>query len=368
MTIPADLKWTPLYNIHLGIGAKMTAFAGWEMPVEYSGMKDEHLAVRNGVGLFDISHLGQIEVSGSCALEAIQTAFTNDASGLADGQVQYSLLCNPSGGIIDDVTIYRFNENRYMICVNAVNAEKDLIWLKNSIGDKAAVADRSPGYATLALQGPFAERVLQRICDADLPKIRSYHFASCMLNGTEAVVSRTGYTGEDGFEIYLSAVSAVDIWQAVMETGKDSGIKPCGLGARDSLRLEMGYTLYGNDISETTTPQEAGLDRYVKFQKPAFIGKEAMQRRALEGVKRRLIGFEMVERGVPRTHYPIHAEGRKIGEITSGGSSPSLGKFIGMGYLDTGFSNPGSAIEIEIRNKPVQAVVVTRPFYCRKKR
>lgn len=343
----------------------MTTFAGWEMPVEYSGIKDEHLTVRNAVGLFDISHLGQIEVSGPRALDAVQLATTNDTSKLNDGQVQYSLLSNYSGGIIDDVTIYRFNGNRYMICVNAVNADKDLSWLKDKIGDTASLVDRSADYATLAIQGPLSQKVLQRICDTNLSGIRFYHFALCMINETEAVISRTGYTGEDGFELYIPSSSAEAIWNRIMESGKDCGIKPCGLGARDSLRLEMGYTLYGNDISEGTTPLEAGLERFVKFQKPSFIGKDALQKQAQEGVRKRLIGFKLVGRGMPRRHYAIHAEDRKIGEVTSGGNSPSLGEFIGMGYVETSFSSLGSKIGIEIRGKMVEAVIVPRPFYSR---
>lgn len=367
MTIQADLKWTPLYNLQMALGARMTTFAGWEMPVEYSGMKEEHIAVRSGVGLFDISHLGQIEVSGPRALDAVQLVTTNDAAKLADNQIQYSLLCNHSGGIIDDITIYRFSEKRFIFGVNAVNADSDLSWLKEQIGDMVSLVNLSPEYATLAIQGPLAQQALQKICDADLALIKYYHFNISNINGVKAIVSRTGYTGEDGFEIYIPVSAAEEVWNRVMEAGKDLGIKPCGLGARDSLRLEMGYTLYGNDISVDTTPLEAGLERFVKFQKKSFIGKEALLTQAQEGIKKRLTGFEMVGRGVARSHYPIHAEGRKIGEVTSGGNAPSIGKFIGMGYLETLFVSPGSKIGIEIRGKVVDAVIVRRPFYWRQK-
>lgn len=360
-----DLKRTPLYEIHKNLGAKMTVFAGWEMPLEYSGIIDEHLNVRTAVGLFDISHLGQIEVSGAKALDAVQLVTTNDASRLTDNRIQYSLLCNPSGGILDDVTIYRFNEGRYMVCVNAVNADKDLSWLKERIGDTASVVNRSVEYATLAIQGPLAQQVLQKVCDTDLSLIKYYHFTSSNIIGISSIVSRTGYTGEDGFEIYIPSSAAEAVWNRIMDVGKESGIKPAGLGARDSLRFEMGYTLYGNDISEDTTPLEAGLERFVKFQKSSFIGKEALLTQAHEGIKKRFTGFEMVGRGIPRSHYPIHAEGRKIGEVTSGGHSPSLGKGIGMGYVEMQFSAIGQKIEIEIREKMVGAAVVQRPFYKR---
>ena len=343
----------------------MTTFSGWEMPVEYSGMKEEHIAVRSAVGLFDISHLGQIEVSGPMALDAVQLVTTNDAARLTDNQIQYSLICNPSGGIIDDVTIYRFNENRFMIGVNAINTDTDLSWLRERIGDMASVVDMSPEYAVLAIQGPLAQKALQKSCDTDLALIKYYHFTITDISGIKAILSRTGYTGENGFEIYIPVSAAEEVWNRVMEVGKDLGIKPCGLGARDSLRLEMGYTLYGNDISVDTTPLEAELERFVKFHKTSFIGKEALQKQAQEGTKKRLTGFEMVGRGVARSHYPIYAEGGKIGEVTSGGSAPSIGKFIGMGYVETLFVSPGSKIGIEIRGKMVDAVIVPTPFYRR---
>ena len=396
-----EIKRTPLHKLQKALGARMTVFAGWEMHLEYSGMKEEHISVRKGVGLFDISHLGKIEVTGPKALDAVQLVTTNDASRLSDGQVQYNLICNPSGGILDDVTLYRFSEDRFMFCVNAANREKIFNWLNKNIGNIAEVRDKSSDLATLALQGPLAQQILQKTCDIDLSLIKNYHFSSGNITGIESVVSRTGYTGEDGFEIYIPALAAETIWQKIMDAGRESGIKPAGLGARDSLRLEMGYTLYGNDISEETTPLEAGLERFVKFQKPSFIGKEALQRQAQEGVRKRLIGFEMVGRGIPRSHYPIfHYEntpstrrgegrgegadfqdvegnkdvvvtyqaglkGRRVGEVASGGHSPSLGKAIGMGYLETAFASIGSKIGIEIRGKMIEAVVVQRPFFKR---
>ena len=267
MTIQADLKRTPLYNLQMALGARMTTFGGWEMPVEYSGMKEEHIAVRSGVGLFDISHLGQIEVSGPRALDAVQLVTTNDAAKLTDNQIQYSLLCNNSGGIIDDITIYRFSEKRFIFGVNAVNADSDMSWLKERIGDMASVVNLSHEYAALAIQGPLSQQVLQKSCDADLALIKYFHFTITNISGIKAIVSGPGYTGEEGFEIYIPISAAEEAWNRIMEAGKDLGIKPCGLGARDSLRLEMGYTLYGNDISVDTTPLEAGLERFVKFQK-----------------------------------------------------------------------------------------------------
>lgn len=359
----AEIKQTPLYAVHKALGARATVFAGWEMPLEYSGIIDEVLNARKAAGLFDISHLGKIEATGPRALDAIQLATTNDASRLADGQVHCSLLCNHSGGVVDDVTIYRFNKERFMLCVNAVNTEKVFCWLREKFGEIADIKDKSSDLAVLAIQGPSSQQALQKICGNDLPRIKHCHFFSGNIGGIEAVVSRTGYTGEDGFEIYLPPSAAENIWGRIMEGRTESGVKPAGLGARDSLRLEMGYALYGNEITEEITPIEAGLERFVKFQKPSFIGKEALLAQTREGIRKRLIGFEMAGRGIPRSHYAIHSDDRKVGYVTSGGYSPSLGKAIGMGYVETPFVPIGNRIGIEIRGKMVEAVVVPRPFY-----
>jgi len=360
--MPVDLKQPPLYQVHKSLGARMTAFAGWEMPVEYSGIIEEHLTVRKAVGLFDVSHMGEIEVSGERALEAVQIITTNDASKLTDGQVQYTLLCYPTGGIVDDVTLYRFTEKRYMFCVNAVNTDKVSSWIKGQVGVMAEVNDRSKDFALLALQGPLSQRVLQRTCNLDLSFIRYYHFSPGKINGVEAIISRTGYTGEDGFEIFIPPSSAEYVWNIILEVGRDFDIKPAGLGSRDTLRLEMGYPLYGHEISETTTPLEAGLDHFVKLQKPFFIGRDVLAGEALRGVEKRLVGFEMVERGIPRSHYPIYAGDRRVGEVTSGALSPTLDKVIGMGYVETPFGAIGEGIGIEIRGRVLKARIVERPF------
>lgn len=363
--MPVDLKQPPLYQVHKTLGARMTAFAGWEMPVEYSGIIEEHLTVRKAVGLFDVSHMGEIEVSGERVLEAVQIITTNDASKLTDGQVQYTLLCYPTGGIVDDVTLYRFTEKRYMFCVNAVNTDKVYNWIKGQVGVMAEVNDRSKDFALLALQGPSSQRVLQRTCNLDLSFIRYYHFSLGEVNGVEAIISRTGYTGEDGFEIFIPPSSVEGVWNRILEIGRDLGIRPVGLGARDTLRLEMAYPLYGHEISETTTPLEAGLDRFVKLQKPFFIGRDALVGQALNGVEKRLVGFEMVERGIPRSHYAIYAEDRRVGEVTSGAISPMLDKAIGMGYVETPFGVIGGEMGIEIRGRVLKARIVQRPFYVK---
>lgn len=363
--MPIDLKRPPLYQVHKTLGARMTAFAGWEMPVEYSGIIEEHLTVRKAVGLFDVSHMGEIEVSGERALEAVQIITTNDASKLTDGQVQYTLLCYPTGGIVDDVTLYRFTEKRYMFCVNAANTDKVYNWIKGQVGVMAEVNDRGKDFALLALQGPSSQRVLQRTCNLDLSFIRYYRFSLGEINGVEAIISRTGYTGEDGFEIFIPPSSVEGVWNRILETGRDLGIRPVGLGARDTLRLEMAYPLYGHEISETTTPLEAGLDRFVKLQKPFFIGKDALVGQALNGVEKRLVGFEMVERGIPRSHYAIYAGDRRVGEVTSGTLSPILDKAIGMGYVETPFGVIGEGIGIEIRGRVLKARIVQRPFYVK---
>lgn len=360
-----NLKITPLNQIHKALNARMVPFAGWEMPVQYTGVIDEHLAVRKSCGLFDVSHMGEIEVSGPKALDAVQKIATNDASKLKNGQVQYSLLCYPNGGVVDDVTLYKFSDTRYMFCVNASNAEKDFQWMQENIGRIADVKNISDDFGQLAIQGPLSQEILQNTCNLDLSLIRYYRFQEGIVAGVNAIVSRTGYTGEHGFEIYIKGNDTVKIWQALMEAGKNFGIKPIGLGARDTLRLEMGFPLYGNELNENTTPLEAGLNKFVKLDKPDFIGKDVLEKQARQGVQKKLVGLEMIEPGIPRSHYKIFAQEKAIGEITSGTMSPSLGKAIGMGYVAPEFSSIGTELKIEIRNKTVAARVVKTPFYIR---
>ncbi|MBI5047877.1 MAG: glycine cleavage system aminomethyltransferase GcvT [Deltaproteobacteria bacterium] len=360
-----DLKTTPLHQIHKELNARMVPFAGWEMPVQYTGVIEEHLAVRKICGLFDVSHMGEIEISGPKALEAVQSITTNDASELKDGQVQYTLICYPNGGVVDDVTLYKFSDTRYMFCVNASNTEKDFNWIKENAGNIAKVKNVSNDFGQIAVQGPLSQEILQNTCNLDLSLIRYYRFKQGNIAGVNAVISRTGYTGEDGFEIYMPWDKTIDVWHGLMEAGSKFGIKPVGLGARDTLRLEMGFPLYGNELNENTTPLEAGLHRFVKLDKPGFMGKDALEKQARQGINKKLVGLEMSESGIPRSHYKIFAKGAEVGEITSGTMSPSLGKAIGMGYVAPEFSSIGTELKIEIRNKTVSAMVVKTPFYIR---
>jgi aminomethyltransferase len=358
-----SLKRTPLYEAHRAAGAKFVAFGGWEMPVQYAGIIEEHKTVRTAVGLFDVSHMGEIEIKGPRALEVVQRLTTNDAAKLADGQVQYSLLCYPHGGIVDDLTVYRLGPEHFFFCVNAANTDKDYAWIVEQAGGAADIRDISAEIVQLALQGRQAQATLQPLCDRPLEAIRYYWAAKAKVRGVEALVSRTGYTGEDGFEIYCPAAHGRAVWDALLEAGAAYGIKPVGLGARDTLRLEMGYALYGNDITAETSPWQAGLSWVVRLNKGEFIGRDALLKERAEGVKRRLVGFTMVDRGVARSHYRISAAGQEIGEVTSGTMSPSLNKAIGLGYVRSDYAKVGTALQIDIRGKPAQAQVAATPFY-----
>ncbi len=354
------LKRTPLYEAHKSLGAKIVEFAGWEMPVQYSGVIDEHLAVRGACGLFDVSHMGEVEVSGKGALKAVQRLMTNDIERVVDGQCQYTLLCYPDGGVVDDCIVYRFNSERFLFCVNASNTEKAFEWIKaNSSG--ALAENPSPEYAQLALQGPKSVEVLRPLLDIDPSEIKHFHFVMGELSGSiEAIVSRTGYTGEDGFELYLPVADAGAAWDALMDSGRQYGIKPIGLGARDTLRLEMGYPLYGHELSEVITPIEAGLKKYVRFGR-GFIGEDVLQKQANEGVKKTLVGFKMKDPGIPRAGYDIYSGGKAAGKVTSGTLSPSLSAGIGMGFIDAAVKGP--EIEVMIRNRAAKATIAKPPFY-----
>jgi aminomethyltransferase len=359
-----ELKRTPLYEEHKRLGAKMVPFAGYEMPVQYpTGIANEHQAVRKAAGLFDVSHMGEFVVKGGDALGFVQYVTTNDASTLEVGQAQYTVMCQEDGGALDDCLVYRLQDG-YMLVVNAANREKDWEWISkfaNRFG--VELTDRSDEIALLALQGPAAEKILSRITDADLPSIGFYRFVEGQVDGHHAIISRTGYTGEDGFELYVSNDAAVPLWRKLLEVGEGDGLVPAGLGARDSLRLEMGYILYGNDLDDNHTPLEAGLGWVVKLGKGDFLGREALQRRKEEGVRERLVGFRLQERAFPRHGYEVRFQGEPAGEVTSGILSPSLDQGIGMAYVPVEAANPGTAIEIVIRNRPVPAEVVRPPFY-----
>jgi aminomethyltransferase len=364
MTAPmTPLKRTPLRDVHVKAGAKMVPFGGWDMPVQYTGIIDEHRTVRGAVGLFDISHMGEFEVQGPDALAAVQRLCTNDASTLAVGQVQYSALCYPEGGIVDDLTVYRLAPDHFMLVVNASNIDKDWAWVTSHSEGRARWANVSDDTALLAVQGPKAEALVGRLADRDVTGIDYYHFARGAVAGVEGIISRTGYTGEDGFELYVPAAQAERLWHALLEAGRDDGIKPIGLGARDTLRLEMKYALYGNDIDQTTNPLEAGLGWVVKPAKGDFIGREAVEALRARGVGRKLVGFEMGERAVPRHGYRLMAGDAPVGVVTSGSFGPSVERSIGMGYVPSPHTAVGTALTVEIRGVRHEARVVKTPFH-----
>lgn len=358
------MKNTALTHIHEALGAKMVPFAGYNMPVQYTGINAEHDTVRKSVGVFDVSHMGEFILKGDHALDLIQKVTSNDASKLYDGKVQYSCLPNEDGGIVDDLLVYRIDEKTYMLVVNASNIEKDWNWISNYNTFGVDMKDISDRTSLLAVQGPKAADALQKLTDVDLASMEYYSFKKGKFAGVDnVVISATGYTGAGGFEIYVENTNAEHVWNEVFKAGEEFGIKPIGLGARDTLRLEMGFCLYGNDIDDTTSPLEAGLGWITKFSKE-FTNSAALQQQKQEGVKRKLIGFKMVERGIPRHDYEIvDAEGNSIGKVTSGTQSPSLQTAIGMGYVQNQYSKEGSEIYIKIRDNKVKAEVVKLPFY-----
>lgn len=358
-------KRTPLYRAHLGLGARLIQFGGWEMPVEYSGIAKEHTAVRTAAGLFDVSHMGEFEVYGPQALDLVQYLTTNDASKLVDGQAQYSALAYPHGTVVDDLLIYRHNAERFMVVVNAANIAKDFEWITSHNRLDASVEDISSEMALLALQGPRALDILQPLTEAHLAAIEYYHFVSAKAAGADAIVSRTGYTGEDGFELYLSPENAEGVWNGILEAGSPLGLLPAGLGARNTLRLEAKMLLYGNDMDATTSLLEAGLEWIVKLDKGEFIGRDALAKQKKEGVRRRLVGFEVRGREIARDHYPVYVNGREAGQVTSGAPSITLKKNIGLAYLPAENAAIGSTFEILVRSKKCEAQVVRTPFYKR---
>ncbi len=362
MTDPsAPLKRTPLRDVHVAAGAKMVPFGGWEMPVQYTGIIEEHRVVRSAVGLFDISHMGEFEARGPGALAAVQALTTNDASALIVGQVQYSLLCYPEGGIVDDLTLYRLADQHYMLTVNASNIDKDWAWVTEH-GPGGGWTNVSEETGLLAVQGPRAEGLVQRLADQDVTRVPYYHFVHGTVAGVPCLISRTGYTGEDGFELYAPAARLEGLWHALMDAGKGAGIRPIGLGARDTLRLEMKFALYGNDIDETTNPLEAGLGWVVKPAKSEFIGSKAIEAVRGAGVTRKLVGFEMAERAVARHGYRLLKGGDPVGVVTSGSFSPTLERCIGMGYVRTDLTAVGTELDVDIRGQAHRAHVAKTPF------
>lgn len=363
-TTETALRQTAFTDKHVSLGAKMVPFAGYLMPVSYDGITIEHENVRNNVGVFDVSHMGEFILKGDHALDLIQLVTSNDASKLTDGKVQYSCLPNDKGGIVDDLLVYRIDAKTYMLVVNASNIEKDWNWLKQQDKWGVEMHNISDKTSLLAVQGPKAAEVLQTLTNMDLKNMEYYTFSKGVFAGVENVlVSATGYTGAGGFEVYFENTSADKIWDAIFAAGKVVGIKPAGLGCRDTLRLEMGFCLYGNDIDDTTSPIEAGLGWITKFTKE-FVNSAALKAQKESGVERKLVGFEMIDRGIPRHDYTISdAQGNVIGKVTSGTQSPSLQKAIGLGYVKTAFAKEGSEIFINIRDKAIKAQVVKIPFY-----
>lgn len=360
------MKNTSLFETHVALGAKMVPFAGYNMPVSYSGIKAEHQAVREAMGMFDVSHMGEFLVKGKNALDLLQYLTSNDVAKLEDGKVQYSCLPNGEGGIVDDLLVYRINEEKYLLVVNASNIEKDWNWIKKHNRWNVELEDISENMSLLAVQGPKAVDALQRLTNINLADIAYYSFQIGDFAGvSDVIISATGYTGAGGFELYIPNADAKKVWDAVMTAGAPYGILPCGLGCRDTLRLEMGFCLYGNDINDTTSPLEAGLGWITKFTKE-FIDSERLQAQKASGLTRKLVAFEMQERGIPRQHYAlVNESGEVIGEVTSGSESPSTGKLIGLGYVQTAYSKFGSTIWVDIRGKKLVAQVVKLPFYSK---
>jgi aminomethyltransferase len=361
---PAALRRTPLYEVHRELGAKLIDFGGWEMPVQYSGILEEHRAVRERVGVFDVSHMGELEVTGAGALAAIQELTCNDVSKLADGRCHYSAFLTDRGTFVDDLLVYRKAADSWMLVVNASNTPKDFEWTRSRARGDARVEDASERYALIAVQGPRAAALVSRIAAPDPTDLAYYAFRETSVFGETALVSRTGYTGEDGFEIYLAPSRAAKVFRGLLEEGRPEGAAPCGLGARDTLRLEAKMALYGNDIDETVTPWEADLGWIVKMKKGDFVGRDALERQKAEGLRRKLVGFEMVDRGIARHGHPArtaHGEG----VVTSGTHSPTLGKPIGLAMLPVEATAIGSELEIDIRGRGARARVVPTPFYSR---
>ncbi|MDE5412273.1 MAG: glycine cleavage system aminomethyltransferase GcvT [Bacillaceae bacterium] len=365
----STLKRTPLFDLYKEHGAKTIDFGGWDLPVQFSSIKEEHEAVRTKAGLFDVSHMGEIEVKGEKALEFLQLVMTNDLANMEAGQAKYTLMCYEDGGTIDDLLVYKRNDEDYLLVVNAANTEKDASWLESHIIDGVELVNVSDHVAQLAIQGPLAESVLQRLTNEDLSKIGFFRFKdNADVAGVKALVSRSGYTGEDGFEIYCEEKDAAKLWAAILEEGKNGEVFPCGLGARDTLRFEAKLPLYGQELSKEISPLEAGLGFAVKVDKEAdFIGKAALQKQKAEGTTRKLVGLEMLDKGIPRTGYEVFVDDNQVGVITTGTQSPTLKKNIGLAIIDKEFTAIDTEVEVQVRKKRLKAKVIQTPFYKRQK-
>jgi len=364
-----NLKLTPLNSVHKQLGGKMVDFGGWEMPVQYpAGVIEEHMRTRTAVGLFDVSHMGEIWVEGPDAVAFVNYLTTNDVTRLVDGQAHYSAFLNESGGVIDDLLVYRFSGDRLLLVVNAGTTEKDWNWIESKrTGFDVTTSNASPNYCQIAIQGPGSLKVATKLTSVDVESIKYYHFKEGVFAGVESIISRTGYTGEDGFEIYAKSSDAVHVWNAIMDAGQDHQILPCGLAARNTLRLEAGMSLYGHELGDDISPLEAGLSWICKVDKGDFIGRDALVAQKASGLKRKLVGFEMTGKGIGRDDYPIKSAGKAVGKVSSGSPAPFLKKNIGLGFVEIEYAEIGTAIEIDVRGKDVEAIVVPTPFYKRTK-
>ncbi|MCM3342174.1 glycine cleavage system aminomethyltransferase GcvT [Paenibacillus sp. MER TA 81-3] len=363
----SQLKRTPIFPLYADYpGARCIDFGGWELPVQFSGIQKEHEAVRTQAGLFDVSHMGEFIVSGSSAEAFLQHVTTNDVTRLVDGRAQYSLLCNPNGGVVDDILIYRLAANHYMLVVNASNIDKDFAWLQEHLPADVVLENKSDSTALLALQGPNAQAIAAHVTDAPLAELKPFQFVrDAAVCGVRALISRTGYTGEDGFELYVAAEDAPQVWTELMRAGEAHGLVPAGLGARDTLRFEAKLPLYGQEISADISPLEAGLGFFVKLDKGDFIGREALASQKADGPRRKLVGIEMIDKGIPRSHYPVLINENPVGEVTTGTKSPTLKRNLGLALIDAAYSELDTEVMVEIRGKQLKARVIKAPFYKR---
>ncbi|MDA1474868.1 glycine cleavage system aminomethyltransferase GcvT [Bacillus changyiensis] len=361
------LKRTPLFDLYQNYGGKMIDFGGWELPVRFSSIKEEHEAVRTNAGLFDVSHMGEVEVTGENSLEFLQKLLTSDVHTLKKGRVQYTVMCNENGGTIDDLLVYHKGDNHYLLVLNAANIHKDIEWMTRHAEGDVAIKNMSDDICLLALQGPKAEHILQQVTKVDIAKIKPFTFQDCVeIGSVRALISRTGYTGEDGFEIYCQNQDAPSIWKLLLETGKNDGLVPCGLGARDTLRFEANLPLYGQELTQEITPIEAGIGFVVKTNKKSdFFGKSVLASQKQNGVDRKLVGLEMIDKGIPRHGYAVFYQNEKIGEVTTGTQSPTLKKNVGLAMLNIEATEIDTVVEVEVRKKRLKAKIVKTPFYKR---
>jgi aminomethyltransferase len=363
------LKRTPLFPVYAEHGARVIDFGGWELPVQFTGIQKEHDAVRQQAGLFDVSHMGEVRVTGEDALPFLQKITTNDVAKLENGHCQYSLMCYPDGGVVDDLLVYKLGDNNYMLVINASNIDKDIAWMQQNLTEqRTEITNISDETAMLAVQGPHAEQILAKLTDAPIQTLKTFRFlTNVKISGINALLSRTGYTGEDGFELYIDQHDAVQLWKLLLEAGQEHGLVPAGLGARDTLRFEARLPLYGQELSKEISPLEAGLNYFVKLDKGDFIGRDVIAGHKANGAPRKLVGIEMIDRGIPRPHYKVFTlEGAPIGEVTTGTQSPTFKTNVGLALIDSAYSALGTEVNVEIRGAQVKAKVVATPFYKRK--